>query len=71
MATALPIFLNAHLDTVPPTAPIDPEVRNGVVVNRHDTILGADNKAAVAVMLAAVSDLVPNGSGRTPGSSSC
>ena len=53
-----PIFLNAHLDTVPPTAPIDPEVRNGVVVNRHDTILGADNKAAVAVMLAAVADLV-------------
>ena len=52
------LFLNAHLDTVPPTAPIDPEVRNGVVVNRHDTILGADNKAAVAVMLAAVADLV-------------
>jgi tripeptide aminopeptidase len=56
-----PIFLNAHLDTVPPTAPIDPEVRNGVVVNRHDTILGADNKAAVAVMLAAVADLVRGG----------
>ena len=57
----LPIFLNAHLDTVPPTGPIDPEVRNGVVVNRHDTILGADNKAAVAVMLAAVSDIVRTG----------
>jgi tripeptide aminopeptidase len=57
----LPIFLNAHLDTVPPTGPIDPEVRNGVVVNRYDTILGADNKAAVAVMLAAVSDIVRRG----------
>lgn len=57
----VPIFLNAHLDTVPPTGPIDPEVRNGVVVNRHDTILGADNKAAAAVMLAAVSDLVRTG----------
>jgi len=56
-----PIFLNAHLDTVPPTAPIDPELRNGIVVNRHDTILGADNKAAVAVMLAAVGDLVRSG----------
>jgi tripeptide aminopeptidase len=55
------IFLNAHLDTVPPTGPIDPEVRNGVVVNRHDTILGADNKAAVVVMLAAVADLVRTG----------
>jgi tripeptide aminopeptidase len=56
-----PIFLNAHLDTVPPTGPIDPEVRNGIVVNRHDTILGADNKAAVAVMLAAVAGLVRSG----------
>ena len=56
-----PIFLNAHLDTVPPTGPIDPEVRNGVVVNRHNTILGADNKAAVVVMLAAVADLVRTG----------
>ena len=56
-----PIFLNAHLDTVPPTAPIDPELRNGIVVNRHDTILGADNKAAVAVMLAAVADIVKRG----------
>jgi len=57
----VPIFLNAHLDTVPPTGPIDPEVRNGVVVNRHDTILGADNKAAVVVMLAAVANLVRTG----------
>jgi tripeptide aminopeptidase len=53
-----PIFLNAHLDTVPPDGPVEPEVRNGIVVNRRDTILGADNKAAVAVMLAAVERLV-------------
>jgi tripeptide aminopeptidase len=56
-AAGTPIFLNAHLDTVPPDGPIEPEVRNGVVVNRRDTILGADNKAAVAVMLAAVARL--------------
>jgi tripeptide aminopeptidase len=56
-----PIFLNAHLDTVPPTGPIDPELRNGIVVNRHNTILGADNKAAVAVMLAALARLVREG----------
>ena len=53
-----PIFLNAHLVTVPPDGPVEPEVRNGIVVNRHDTILGADNKAAVAVMLAALERLV-------------
>jgi len=57
-AEGTPIFLNAHLDTVVPTAAIEPEVRNGVVVNRHDTILGADNKAAVAAMLAAVASVV-------------
>jgi tripeptide aminopeptidase len=49
-----PLFLCAHLDTVPPTAPIDPVVEDGVVRNGAGTILGADNKAAVAVMLDAV-----------------
>ena len=48
-----PIFLCAHLDTVPPTAPIEPVVENGVVRNAGGTILGADNKAAVAAMLEA------------------
>jgi tripeptide aminopeptidase len=52
-----PIFLNAHLDTVPPEGAVEPEIRNGIVVNRRDTILGADNKAAVAVMIAAVEQL--------------
>ncbi len=52
-----PIFLNAHLDTVPPDGPVEPEIRNGVIVNRRDTILGADNKAAVAVMVAALARL--------------
>jgi tripeptide aminopeptidase len=56
------IFLNAHLDTVPPTAPIEPMVDlEGVVRNGHDTILGADNKAAVVAMLGAVRDLVRGG----------
>jgi len=56
-----PIFLNAHLDTVPPTADIEPVVEDGVVTNRLPTILGADNKAAVAAMLAATRDLVRRG----------
>src|SRR6201999_1511143 len=46
-----PIFLCAHLDTVPPTGPIQPVVEDGVVRNSGGTILGADNKSAVAVML--------------------
>ncbi len=52
------LFFCSHLDTVPPTAPIDPLVEDGVVRNASPTILGADNKAAVAVMLAAVGVVV-------------
>ena len=54
----MPIFLCAHLDTVPPTGPLEPVVDDGVVRNAGGTILGADNKAAVAAMLVAVRRLV-------------
>ena len=53
-----PIFLCAHLDTVPPAGPIDPVVEEGVVRNAAGTILGADDKAAVAVMLEAARRIV-------------
>jgi tripeptide aminopeptidase len=50
-----PLFLCAHLDTVPPDGPLQPVVDDaGVVRNAGGTILGADNKAAVAAMLDAV-----------------
>jgi tripeptide aminopeptidase len=41
----------AHLDTVPHDGPIQVELAEGVFRSRGDTILGADNKAAVAVLL--------------------
>jgi tripeptide aminopeptidase len=53
-----PIFLCAHLDTVPPTAAIDPTLDDGVIRNAGGTILGADNKSAVAVMLEAARRVV-------------
>jgi tripeptide aminopeptidase len=56
-----PIFLCAHLDTVPPTDAIEPLVENGVVRNARPTILGADNKAAAAVMLEALRRLLEEG----------
>jgi tripeptide aminopeptidase len=46
------VLLCAHLDTVPHDGPIEPVRDDGVWSNRHETILGADNKAAVAVLLA-------------------
>jgi tripeptide aminopeptidase len=57
-APGLPIFFCAHVDTVVPTAPIDPVVEDGIVRNAAGTILGADNKAAVAVMLEGVRRVV-------------
>lgn len=57
----VPIFLCAHLDTVPLEGPLEPVVEDGVVRNRGGTILGADNKAAVAVMLEAVRRLRADG----------
>jgi tripeptide aminopeptidase len=53
-----PLLLCAHLDTVPPTAAIEPVVVEGVVRNAAGTILGADDKAAVAAMLEAARRIV-------------
>lgn len=53
-APGTPVFFCAHLDTVTPLGPIEPVVEDGYVRNAAGTILGADNKAAIAVMLEAV-----------------
>jgi tripeptide aminopeptidase len=41
----------SHLDTVPHEGPIQVELQDGVFRSRGDTILGADNKAAVTVLM--------------------
>jgi tripeptide aminopeptidase len=56
-----PIFLCAHLDTVPAVAPVEPVQSNGRITNAHDAILGADNKASVAGMLDAMRRVVDEG----------
>jgi tripeptide aminopeptidase len=56
------ILLCAHLDTVPLSAPVQVVQENGVLSNRHEAILGADNKAAVATVLAAARRVAANGS---------
>ncbi len=53
-----PLFFCAHTDTVPHQVPIRPVVRDGVVTNDEDGILGADNKATVAALLDAVRQIV-------------
>lgn len=46
------VLLCAHMDTVPLDASVEVELADGVYSNRNDAILGADNKAAVAVIMA-------------------
>ena len=52
------ILLCAHLDTVPLAAPVEVELAEGILRNRQEAVLGADNKAAVAVFLEAARRMV-------------
>ena len=45
------VMFCAHLDTVPHDEPIEVELADGVFRSRGETILGADDKAAVAVLI--------------------
>jgi tripeptide aminopeptidase len=49
-----PVMLCAHTDTVEPGRGVKPVVRDGVVRSDGRTILGAHNKASVALLLEAV-----------------
>jgi tripeptide aminopeptidase len=56
------LMLCAHLDTVPLAAPVEVVREDGFFTNRNEGILGADNKAAVAVFLAVARRLAREGS---------
>jgi tripeptide aminopeptidase len=49
-----PLLLNAHLDTVVPGTGIEPVLGAGVIKSDGRTILGADDKAGVAIALEVV-----------------
>ncbi len=46
-----PLLFTAHMDTVEPGHGIKPHIKRGIITSDGTTILGADNKAAVAVLL--------------------
>ena len=56
------VMLCAHLDTVPLAAPVEPVLVDGGWENANEGILGADNKAAVAVLLALARHVAAEGS---------
>jgi tripeptide aminopeptidase len=57
----VPIFLCAHLDTVSPSGRLEPVVEDGIVRNAGGTILGADDKSAIAAMIEAACRLLREG----------
>jgi len=60
-AEGTPLFLCAHMDTVPPAGELEPVVEEGVVRNACGTILGCDNKAAITAMLEGVRRVLGEG----------
>ena len=55
------VLLCAHMDTVPLDGPVEVVSQDGLLTNRHEAILGADNKAAIATIVGAVRRLVRGG----------
>ncbi len=48
------MFLSTHMDTVLPTAGLHPVIRDGIIYSDGTTILGADDRAALAAYLEGV-----------------
>src|SRR5699024_9415618 len=46
-----PFFLSAHMDTVKPGKNVKPQIKDNYITSDGTTILGADDKAGIAVML--------------------
>ena len=55
------VLLCAHMDTVPLDGPVEVVSENGLLTNRHEAILGADNKAAVATIMGAARRIMRQG----------
>jgi tripeptide aminopeptidase len=55
------VLLCAHMDTVPLDGPVEVVSDNGLLTNRHEAILGADNKAAIATIMGAARRIARGG----------
>ncbi|OGI05749.1 MAG: hypothetical protein A2Y40_04035 [Candidatus Margulisbacteria bacterium GWF2_35_9] len=54
------ILLSAHMDTVKPGIGIVPIINNDVISSKNDTILGADDKSGIAIILETLNIIVEN-----------
>ena len=55
------ILLGAHMDTISPTEGLVPIVRDGMIYSNGRTVLGADDKAGIAMILALLAELKADG----------
>ena len=65
-AASAPFLLSAHMDTVGPADGIKPVVRRDRITSDGSTILGADCKAGIAVILETIKVLLDSGMPRPP-----
>lgn len=56
-----PLFFSTHMDTVLPTEGLKPVIKDGVIYSDGTTILGADDRAALASYLEAVRAVIESG----------
>jgi len=56
-----PLLLSAHMDTVEPGRGIEPVLKNGVFTSGAETILGADDKCGLAIILEALGCIQEHG----------
>jgi tripeptide aminopeptidase len=56
-----PLLLNAHLDTVAPAADVQPVLADGIIRSDGRTVLGADDKSGVAIILEVVRTTLEKG----------
>ncbi len=60
LKNARPLLLSGHMDTIEPTAGIRYEIRRGVIRSTGNTVLGADDKSAIAQIIEAMTVLQEN-----------
>ncbi|MDR6997831.1 M20/M25/M40 family metallo-hydrolase [Neobacillus niacini] len=56
-----PLFFSTHMDTVLPTEGLKPVIKDGVIYSDGTTILGADDRAALAAYLEAIRAIMDSG----------
>lgn len=60
-STIPPLFFSTHMDTVLPTEALKPVIKDGVIYSDGTTILGADDRAALAAYLEGVRAIIESG----------